>query len=200
MQRMRIIRYVRMGYAMGQLTIWGEVEKPTADRPSRKNWRWAIPELLVEADHRCAVCGGEIRGEGAAHVWVEHLVPLTRGGADTRDNLGVSHPICNLARSNRYLDDPWVAENRARLRDIAARPLSERTCIDCDTSIAHRGWYASRCELCQRSHKLELLREGLRRRRLESPDSIRARDRAYWNKNRDRLNALRNARRARFGR
>lgn len=134
-----------------QMTIWCAVDgegDAGANRPRRKDWRWAIPDLLAKAGHRCLICGGAIKGTGGAHVWVEHVKPLARGGRDELGNLGVSHPTCNTARSDRLLDDPWIAEHRARLKALAAKPLKARECIDCGAGIADKGAGACLCDGC----------------------------------------------------
>jgi 5-methylcytosine-specific restriction endonuclease McrA len=53
-----------------------------------------------------------------AHAWsIEHLVPLSRGGPDTLENLALCHPGCNRILKDRPLAD------KIRLRERRRRKL-----------------------------------------------------------------------------
>jgi 5-methylcytosine-specific restriction endonuclease McrA len=50
----------------------------------------------------CGICGDLIeRREDAS---IDHLVPISQGGAETPDNVCLTHKRCNHARSNRTGD------------------------------------------------------------------------------------------------
>ena len=36
---------------------------------------------------------------------LEHFVPLSRGGSNQRDNLGIAHGLCNRRKSNKTLEE-----------------------------------------------------------------------------------------------
>lgn len=62
---------------------------------------------------------------------LEHLIPLSRGGAHTYDNVAVAHPACNLAKGRRTLAE-WragqpAATPRSRRRAPAADPVAVAT-------------------------------------------------------------------------
>ena len=62
--------------------------------------REAIPAALREAiisdaEGRCAYCGGP----GPFHI--DHIIPWSRGGATTRDNLACACARCNLSKGAR---------------------------------------------------------------------------------------------------
>lgn len=48
----------------------------------------------------CHLCRG---GVEASDVHIDHVIPVSKGGEDTMDNLHVSHSQCNLRRGNRDL-------------------------------------------------------------------------------------------------
>lgn len=54
--------------------------------------------LIWERDGgRCHICGKRC----APDAWhLDHLIPLSRGGAHTPENVAVSHPTCNVRRHN----------------------------------------------------------------------------------------------------
>lgn len=57
----------------------------------------------------CALCGTEIDYK-LPHIdpmsfVVDHIAPLSRGGADTLDNKQAAHRVCNRAKSDRIPED-----------------------------------------------------------------------------------------------
>lgn len=66
-------------------------------------------KLLVSEAGRCAYCGSS----GSDLHW-EHLIPLSRGGPDSIDNLVQSCESCNLSKGVR---DPieWYEDERERV-------------------------------------------------------------------------------------
>lgn len=63
--------------------------------------------LIARDNPPCHLCGGEILWD-ADHLHplsfqADHVVPLSRGGTDTLDNLAASHRRCNQSRYNKLL-------------------------------------------------------------------------------------------------
>lgn len=58
---------------------------------------------LLSASTHCAYCGHPLEGT-ASHF--DHVVPLSRGGRHSIDNLAVTCAPCNLSKSN-WLIDEW---------------------------------------------------------------------------------------------
>jgi hypothetical protein len=56
-------------------------------------------EEIAERDGwRCHLCGARVSRE----TWsIDHLVPVSRGGADTRENVRLAHLLCNSRRGAR---------------------------------------------------------------------------------------------------
>ncbi len=56
-------------------------------------------EILRRDGHRCKACGSSA-DDGPLHV--DHIVPVSKGGATTRENLQTLCQACNLGKSNRF--------------------------------------------------------------------------------------------------
>ncbi len=47
----------------------------------------------------CQLCGNPIRYQ--SNIAIDHIIPVSKGGPDTLDNLRVAHRFCNSRRNNR---------------------------------------------------------------------------------------------------
>lgn len=65
---------------------------------TKEQWR----QILEKHDHRCAYC--KVQTE---HLEQDHVIPLTRGGSHTTDNLVPACRACNTSKNNRTLDE-WT--------------------------------------------------------------------------------------------
>ena len=75
---------------------------------------YEFKELLRERQGNvCAICG--YRFYGNQDVEVEHLHPLSAGGKNSIENLGLVHAKCNYAKHDALLHDPEI---RVRLAAI----------------------------------------------------------------------------------
>ena len=65
-------------------------------RPRGKSWR-ALKEIVLRRDEfRCRYCG-----ESGVPLHCDHVVPFSKGGSSTADNLVASCGPCNSAKGNR---------------------------------------------------------------------------------------------------
>lgn len=81
--------------------------------------RKRITDLIYSRDGMvCSLCHLPVRREDAS---VDHVVPLSKGGPSTMDNLRLAHRRCNFAKGNRapsgrvkFVDDgrDWFATRR----------------------------------------------------------------------------------------
>ena len=55
-------------------------------------------QALVERDSVCAICHKHIPARQRS---IDHILPISKGGAHIQDNLRIVHIRCNLARNNR---------------------------------------------------------------------------------------------------
>lgn len=62
--------------------------------------RWRV---LERDGRRCQICGASPATDVTAKLHVDHIVPVSRGGASTMDNLQTLCEACNLGKSNRIL-------------------------------------------------------------------------------------------------
>ena len=72
------------------------------NRSSRKSISDRIGQPLARRikardSHRCIYCGATADSSGA-HLHLDHIIPQSKGGADTSDNLVVACRSCNTTR------------------------------------------------------------------------------------------------------
>lgn len=84
-----------------------DVETNTRYRLSRKNGRINFPAeirklIYSNADGRCALCGRKIVYND---MTLDHIEPLTMGGADSVTNLQCTCEACNLFKGSALPDD-----------------------------------------------------------------------------------------------
>lgn len=54
----------------------------------------------------CYLCNKEVNPND---WWLEHKIPLSRGGSHTYDNVAVSHPGCNARKQAKFIEElSWV--------------------------------------------------------------------------------------------
>jgi hypothetical protein len=91
---------------------WADWSGPKVrqQRKDREKWHaeyMAARQQAIERDgYTCQLCGYEVN-PGDMHV--DHIVPRSKGGSDTADNLRVTHSYCNLYRGDKDLR-PWQIE------------------------------------------------------------------------------------------
>lgn len=66
-------------------------------------------KILVKAEKVCAYCGS------AGHLHWEHVIPRSRGGPDTIDNIVLACEQCNLSKGDK---DPFEWYGRDRRDEI----------------------------------------------------------------------------------
>lgn len=91
---------------------------------TRKNWVLdGTKDALCEAqNHRCACCGIHTKpGEYATLATIEHVIPLSHGGADDPSNLVITCRGCNDAGAAQ---NPGITPRSGR---IIHRHLSVRS-------------------------------------------------------------------------
>jgi hypothetical protein len=75
----------------------------------KKEYRRDIPlglrfKVLRRDSFKCVLCGDNPPRNLDCVLHVDHIVPWSKGGSTTYDNLRTLCAVCNLGRSNRYLD------------------------------------------------------------------------------------------------
>lgn len=70
-----------------------------------------VAEILRRQKYRCAECGASVRKTTERHV--DHIMPLSRGGSNGKQNLQVLCPSCNLKKAAKHPID--FAQERGRL-------------------------------------------------------------------------------------
>ena len=148
-------------------------------KKARRYWGHRVEELLEKYDHTCHWCRKRVNRQV---LWIEHLIPVSQGGADEWDNLRVAHWWCNMARGNLMPDDPRIPLLIAEVSAKAEEDIAARRCVKCHMDISHRGLRAILCEACLRENYYAY-RQGWRernRQRVRDQNNARyARDPIY---------------------
>jgi 5-methylcytosine-specific restriction endonuclease McrA len=75
-------------------------------------------EILERDDYCCHICGGKVdltapnqAGQSGWETYphLDHVIPLSKGGPDTPDNVRTSHAVCNIVKSDKMIDTPEMA-------------------------------------------------------------------------------------------
>lgn len=98
--------------------------------PSRSRRKYRKLLIAIYGD-RCYYCGCGFAGEGKRQRTIDHLFPLSRGGANELSNLVLACSRCNhLKGPMTWLEFVCTARYRQRLRsavDERSRPPKQRT-------------------------------------------------------------------------
>lgn len=72
---------------------------PATQRRAPRNINWRLRALVLMRDGaRCQLCGAEARSGALLHV--DHIVPWSKGGETTLENLRVLCNVCNIGKSD----------------------------------------------------------------------------------------------------
>jgi len=92
----RLVNYIKLPY-----------EKLMQNKPSRA--------MIYKRDgHKCQYCGS------TKNLTIDHIIPRSRGGEDSWENLVVACMPCNTRKSDRYLE-----ETNLTLRSIPKKPINK---------------------------------------------------------------------------
>ena len=84
---------------------------PSQQHHTPRNINWRLRALVLIRDGaRCQLCGAEARNGATLHV--DHVVPWSKGGETTLENLQVLCHVCNIGKSDVQLlseDHPIVS-------------------------------------------------------------------------------------------
>ncbi len=58
--------------------------------------------ILKRDGYVCHICGGKVKPDD---VHFDHIIPLTRGGEHSHNNIAVAHSLCNISKSNSTLEE-----------------------------------------------------------------------------------------------
>lgn len=94
--------------------------------------------ILKRDKFRCVYCGkSSIENDSELHV--DHIYPVSKGGADTADNLITSCAQCNVAKSNEILDlDILIRLKEEVCRRNAENNIANDTLIKWSSSAENR--------------------------------------------------------------
>jgi 5-methylcytosine-specific restriction endonuclease McrA len=123
------VREVDDGIAMvdGALRVPRVLYLTRYERAPRITVRLTRRNLMLRDGHQCQYCG---RRPALRDLNVDHIVPRSRGGADSWENLVVSCRVCNLKKGRRTPDEAGMrllcTPRRPRWSTAAHILLAER--------------------------------------------------------------------------
>lgn len=79
--------------------------------------------LTKQQCYKCIYCGCDIKD----HPTTDHLIPLSRGGKHSIDNIKICCMSCNSSKSNKTLIE-WLGLNRAILNDGSSSEKLKTIC------------------------------------------------------------------------
>lgn len=67
--------------------------------------KYTLAKIAGRDGYRCGLCGSSVDMTiKNPHPWaptIDHIVPISLGGDDTRGNVWLAHRVCNLRKGNR---------------------------------------------------------------------------------------------------
>jgi len=66
--------------------------------------KWTRKQLLKKHEGRCHLCGQQVElsdETSPRYATIDHIVPLSKGGRDTLDNLALACVACNRAKGDK---------------------------------------------------------------------------------------------------
>lgn len=72
-----------------------------AERQKRYRWKALAPlvgPIVVRDGNRCGICGVEFKD--ADEIQFDHIIPTSKGGDDSLDNIQRAHAFCNQSKHN----------------------------------------------------------------------------------------------------
>ena len=68
-----------------------------------------VTRILARDGHHCSLCDLPLdrsikNGDDPFYITFDHVIPRSKGGTDTLDNLRLAHQVCNNERGN----DPLI--------------------------------------------------------------------------------------------
>lgn len=101
-------------------------------RTGTQQWK-SLRARVIREEHTCHLCrlpvDKSLPVTDPMHATVDHLVPWSLGGQDTRQNVALSHSLCNKRRQAKALDatngtgcPAEIHQSRQWLSDYTACP------------------------------------------------------------------------------
>ncbi|WP_425411627.1 HNH endonuclease [Lacticigenium naphthae] len=87
-----------------------------AERNGQVEWDITVDKLVKLYDNTCYLCSEECDSQdyeqrdyrtfiaGSNYPSIEHVIPLSKGGTHTWDNVRLAHIHCNIIKSDKQID------------------------------------------------------------------------------------------------
>lgn len=98
-----------------------------ANRKRIRNRTWAYEALLARDGPTCHYCEVVLEGRGSREMTIDHVVPRSKGGNDSLDNLVLACASCNTRKGSlsyeEFVASEFVQERR---RSIVGEKVRHR--------------------------------------------------------------------------
>lgn len=138
-----------------------------------ETWDGVTDQQIFERDGwSCRIPGCELGPLQRDQAWpeplapvIDHIVPLSLGGADTAPNKRAAHGICNLRKGSKMLpgDVQIITPELAPLGLLPSLRKPGRVCVVCETERVDRA--GATCPLCRKIARTERQEKALAMRR-----------------------------------
>lgn len=91
----------RFGVTPGHISDIANYKSRVVLDPNREYKTLSRNKAWDKSKGLCGICNETVDPEDTWHL--DHIIPLSRGGADTDDNVQVTHPLCNWKKNNKML-------------------------------------------------------------------------------------------------
>ena len=89
----------------------------SCDRPPRHDVKFSRHNIYVRDGNRCQYCG---RRFPTSELSLDHVVPLSRGGPSTWENVVCACLPCNVRKGNKLLDEAGLTLRKAPVKPKAS--------------------------------------------------------------------------------
>lgn len=93
----RLRRYFRDRYRLNKSAAFDRAAKRRAMIRGARIGSVDRADIIARSRGICAIC----RGRLGRTIHLDHIVPLSKGGAHCAENLQATHPICNMRKGAR---------------------------------------------------------------------------------------------------
>lgn len=103
-----------------RVALWGDRRQQLAASTSDGTLTRRAVVMLLALAHTCPYCDTPLCDENKS---LDHIIPLSRGGAHSIENAVVCCATCNISKNNRtpleYMGSAWFRANSVRFRESA---------------------------------------------------------------------------------
>ena len=79
-------------------------------------------KILKATESICAICGSEVLKKVNKYhplsEHIDHIIPVSKGGSDSLENLQFTHRKCNMKKYNKLTTTPYKINNNIKRQEF----------------------------------------------------------------------------------